>query len=104
MTGGEGRVVREEGRRDGEDVERRGRGSQVWQAKDLRKGISGSVARKGLTGQILGSVASKGVSIEERSFDSLRSLRTRILAGCSFLKGYDFRRVKQWGSVNDLIR
>jgi hypothetical protein len=31
----------------------------VWQAKDFEEGVFGSVARKGVTGEILGSVASK---------------------------------------------
>ena len=74
----------------------------MWQGKDLREGILGSVAMIGLTGEILGSVASKGVSIEERSFDSLRSLRTRILAGCSFFgsvanKGDKWRKIPHIG-------
>ena len=56
---------------------------QVWQAKELRERVFGSVARKGVSSQFLGSVASKQLS-GERSFDSLRSLRTRILIGCSF--------------------
>jgi hypothetical protein len=33
----------------------------VWQAKDLRKGISRSVAMIGLTSWFFGSVARKGV-------------------------------------------
>ena len=39
---------------------------------------------------------------EERSLDSRRSLGTRILAGCSFLERYDSKKVRVWGSVNDM--
>ena len=40
---------------------------------------------------------------EERSLDSRSSLGTRILAGGSFLKRYDFKGVRGWGSANDMI-
>ena len=39
----------------------------------------------------------------ERSLDSRWSPGTRILAACSFLKRYDFKRVRRWGSANDMI-
>ena len=39
-----------------------GRGSQVWQTKDLREGVFGSVATKGLSGRFRGSVANKALS------------------------------------------
>ena len=39
---------------------------------------------------------------EERSLDSRWPLGTRILAGCSFLKRYDFKRVRGWRSANDM--
>ena len=62
----------------------------MWQAKELREGVFGSVAMIGLSRRFLGSVANKGVMVRLRSFDSVRSLpsaalkagRTRILPGC----------------------
>ena len=51
-------------------------------SKGLANGDLGSVASRGLRSEILASVTGTGVS-EERSFASLRSLRTRILVGCS---------------------
>jgi hypothetical protein len=44
-----GRVYGKVKKCDEEAAERWGRGSQVWQAKNLRKGISGSVAMIKLT-------------------------------------------------------
>jgi hypothetical protein len=46
----------------GESAESGGRGAQVWQTKDLRKGVFGSVAMIGLSKRSLGSVANKGVN------------------------------------------
>src|SRR5437667_6619721 len=37
------------------------RGPDLWQAKDLREGVFGSVAMTGLTGGFFGSVANTGV-------------------------------------------
>ena len=40
----------------------KGRGSQVWQTKELREGVSGSVAMIRLRGAFCGCVANKGLS------------------------------------------
>jgi len=58
----------------------------VWQTKELQEADFGSVAKKGVTGEILEVWQRKEISgewreEEERSFDSLRSLRMTILVG-----------------------
>ena len=56
--------------------------SQVWQAKGLRECVLGSVANKGVTQEIVEVWQTKELErVEERSFDSLRSLRMTILVG-----------------------
>ena len=51
--------VRREGRGEREEMVKEGRGSQVWQGKDLREYVFGSVAMIGLTGWFFGCVARK---------------------------------------------
>ena len=43
--------------------------SDVWQTKDLRERVFGSVAMIGLTGRFFGSVANKGVSFHSLGLD-----------------------------------
>ena len=66
----------------------------MWQTQGLETLVFGSVAMIGLTGEFSDVWQGKDLGDRERRGHPLPAL---------FLKRYDSKRVRGWGSVNDMI-